>query len=104
MKKILLSISLVFFYLATIAQADSTARKPTLTLQQCVETALANNLDVLQSQLQMESSKREKAQAKLNLLPNIKASAGQPWSSGRIIAPYSTQPVTQNVNVGFRAV
>lgn len=98
MKKIFLSISLAFFYLATIAQADSTTRKPTLTLQQCVETALANNLDVLQSQLQMESSKIDKDQAKLNLLPNLNASAGQTWSSGRSIDPYSNQPVTQNVS------
>src|SRR5215470_8294549 len=98
MKKILLSISLIFFYLATIAQADSTARKPTLTLQQCVETALANNLDVLQSQLQMQSSKIDKDQAKLNLLPNLNGSAGQTWSQGRSIDPYSNQPVTQNVS------
>jgi len=98
MKKIFLSIGLVFLYLATIAQADTAARKQTLTLQQCVETALANNLDVLQSELQMESSKIDKDQAKLNLLPNINASAGQTWSQGRSIDPYSNQPVTQNVS------
>src|SRR6185295_10379656 len=98
MKKIFLSIGLVFLYFTTIAQADTAARKQTLTLQQCVETALANNLDVLQSELQMESSKIDKDQAKLNLLPNINASAGQTWSQGRSIDPYSNQPVTQNVS------
>jgi outer membrane protein len=99
MKKIFLSISVIFFCLATTAQADSTARSQNaLTLQQCVETALANNLDVLQSQLQMESSKIDKNQAKLNLLPSLNASAGQTWSQGRSIDPYSNQPVTQNVS------
>jgi outer membrane protein len=99
MKKIFLSISVIFFCLATMAQADSTARSQNaLTLQQCVETALANNLDVLQSQLQMESSKIDKNQAKLNLLPSLNASAGQTWSQGRSIDPYSNQPVTQNVS------
>jgi len=99
MKKIFLSISVIFFCLATKAQADSTARSQNaLTLQQCVETALANNLDVLQSQLQMESSKIDKNQAKLNLLPSLNASAGQTWSQGRSIDPYSNQPVTQNVS------
>lgn len=98
MKKIFLSITLIFFYLATIAQADSTNRKQILTLQQCVETALTNNLDVLQSQLQMQSSKIDKDQAKLNLLPSLNASAGQTWSQGRSIDPYSNQPVTQNVS------
>jgi len=99
MKKIFLSIGVIFFYLATIAQADTTVHgQNKLTLQQCVETALANNLDVLQSQLQMESSKIEKNQAKLNLLPNLNGSAGQTWSQGRSIDPYSNTPVTQNVS------
>ena len=99
MKKIFLSIGLIFFYLAMMAQADTTARgRNKLTLQKCVETALANNLDVLQSQLQMESSKIDKSQAKLNLLPNLNAIAGQTFSQGRSIDPYSNTPVTQNVS------
>ena len=99
MKKIFLSIGVIFFYLATIAQADTTVHgQNKLTLQQCVETALANNLDVFQSQLQMESAKIDKNQAKLNLLPNLNASAGQTFSQGRSIDPYSNTPVTQNVS------
>ena len=99
MKKIFLSIGLIFFYLAMMAQADTIAQgRNKLTLQKCVETALANNLDVLQSQLQMESSKIDKSQAKLNLLPNLNAIAGQTFSQGRSIDPYSNTPVTQNVS------
>jgi len=99
MKKIFLSIGVIFFYLATIAQADTTVHgQNKLTLQQCVETALANNLDVFQSQLQMESAKIDKNQAKLNLLPNLNASAGQTFSQGRSIDPCSNTPVTQNVS------
>src|SRR6185369_4562507 len=33
-----------------------------------------------------------------NLLPSLNASAGQTWSQGRSIDPYSNQPVTQNVS------
>jgi len=100
MKKLFLSIGLIFFsYLAMIAQADSAIQKQNIfTLQRCVETALTNNLDVLQSQLQMESSKINKDQAKLNLLPNLNATVGQTFSQGRSIDPYSNQPVTQNVS------
>ena len=99
MKKLFVSTGLIFFYIVTIAQADSTVRgKNVLSLQQCVETALTNNLDVLQSQLQVESSKIDKNQAKLNLLPNLNGSAGQTWSQGRSIDPYSNTPVTQNVS------
>src|SRR5580765_2177389 len=94
MKKIFLSIVVIFFCLAIRAQTDSTI----LTLRQCVETALANNLDVFQSQLQMESSKIDKSQAKLNLLPNLNANVGQTFSQGRSIDPYSNTPVTQNVS------
>ena len=99
MKKIFLSIVVIFFYLATIAQADTTVHgQNKLTLQQCVETALANNLDVFQSQLQMESAKIDKNQAKLNLLPSVNANIGQTFSQGRSIDPYSNTPVTQNVS------
>src|ERR1700749_4066372 len=92
MKKIFLSIVPIFIYSISIAQQSK------LTLQQCVETALTNNLDVLQSQLQMESSKINKDQAKLNLLPSLNATAGQTFSQGRSIDPYSNTPVTQNVS------
>src|SRR4029079_6418516 len=99
MKKIFLSIVVIFFCLATMAQTDSAIEKQNiLTLQRCVETALANNLDVFQSQLQMESSKIGKSQAKLNLLPSVNASVGQTFSQGRSINHYSNTPVTQNVS------
>ncbi len=69
-----------------------------LTLRQCIETGLANNLDVLQSQLQMQSDKINMNQAKLNLLPNLNGSVGQSFSQGRSIDPYSNSPVTQAVS------
>ena len=69
-----------------------------LTLQQCIETGLANNLDVLQSQLQMESNKINMKQARLNLLPDLNGTASQNFSQGRSIDPYSNSPVTQGVS------
>jgi outer membrane protein len=69
-----------------------------LTLQQCIETGLANNLDVLQSQLLMESDKINMKQARLNLLPDLNGFAAQNFSQGRSIDPYSNSPVTQGVN------
>jgi outer membrane protein len=92
MKRIFLSIALIFFYLMTEAQENK------LTLRQCIETGLANNLDVLQSQLQMESDKINANQAKLNLLPDLTGAASQTFSQGRSIDPYSNSPVTQGVS------
>jgi outer membrane protein len=69
-----------------------------MTLRQCIETGLANNLDVLRSQLQTQSDKITMNQQKLNLLPDLNAAAGQTWSQGRSIDPYSNSPVTQGVS------
>jgi len=99
MKKIFLSIALVFFYLLIEAQPDTASREENkLTLKQCRETGLANNMDVLQSQLQMESDKITMNQSKLNLLPSLNGSASQSFSQGRSIDPYSNSPVTQGVS------
>ena len=68
-----------------------------MTLQQCIETGLANNLEVLQSQLLMQSDEINMKQAKLNLLPDLNGSANQNFSQGRSIDPYSNSPVTQAV-------
>jgi outer membrane protein len=91
MKKIFFSVLLIVFYIVVAAQ-DS------LTLRQCIDTALANNLDVLQGQLQSQSNKIYMQQSKLNLLPNLNGSAGQDFSQGRSIDPYSNAPVTQSVS------
>jgi outer membrane protein len=92
MKKIFLSVSLIFLYLIVEAQENR------LTLRQCIETGLANNLDVLQSRLLMESDKITMKQAKFNLLPDLNGLASQTFSQGRSIDPYSNSPVTQGVS------
>ena len=69
-----------------------------MTLRQCVETGIANNFDVLQSQLQAESDKANWKQARMNMLPDLNASAGHNYNQGRSIDPYSNAPVTQSFN------
>jgi outer membrane protein len=99
MKRTSLTISLVFYCILVAAQNDTSMRPGnTLSLRQCIETGLKNNLDVLQSQLTMESDKINMNQAKLNLLPDLNGSASHSFSQGRSIDPYSNTPVTQNVS------
>lgn len=89
------------FILVTIAVLGISsygASQTKMTLRQCIETGLANNLDVLRSQLQMQSDKITMSQQKLNLLPDLNAQAQQTWSQGRSIDPYSNSPVTQGVS------
>ena len=95
MKRTFLTISFVFYCILLAAQNEQGNR---LTLKQCIETGLKNNLDVLESGLLMQSDKINMNQAKLNLLPDLNGSASQTFSQGRSIDPYSNTPVTQNVS------
>src|SRR5678815_4786817 len=80
----------------------------TMTLRQCIETGLANNLDVQQAHLQMQSDEANWKQSRLNVLPDLNASAGHSFNQGRSIDPFTNQPVTEsfsssnyNVNSGI---
>ncbi len=70
----------------------------TMTLKQCVETGIANNFDVLQRQLQAQSDEVNWKQAKLNMFPDLNASAGHSFNQGRSIDPFTNTPVTQSFN------
>lgn len=92
MKKIFLFIPIVFFYLFINAQEKK------LSLQQCVETALANNFDVLQNGLQMKTAEIDWKQSKLNLLPDLNGSATHGSNQGRSIDPFTNSYINQNVS------
>jgi outer membrane protein len=68
---------------------DSLAVGGALTLQQCVDIAIKNNLQVNQSNLQMQTNGVYYKQAKDNLLPTINISANQGINYGRSLNPYT---------------
>ncbi len=72
----------------------SNAQKP-WTLQQCVDTALANNRNVKQQSLIRKTKEIAYDQARKNLLPNLNGSAGQNWNFGRSLTVNNTY---QNIN------
>lgn len=76
--------------------AQNTGSK--LTLQQCVETGISNNLQVQQSGLQMQTDEINWKQAKLNMLPNLNGSAGHGINEGRSIDPFTNSYINQQVN------
>lgn len=55
------------------------------TLQQCIDLAIKNNLDVTQSELQMKSAKITWDQARENLLPTVGADLSHSFTQGRSI-------------------
>src|SRR5258705_7189397 len=68
------------------------------TLKQCVETAVTNNLQVKQSDLQMQTAEISWKQAKTNLLPSLSGFANHGINEGRGIDPTSNAFVNQQVN------
>jgi len=73
--KIFIIAGALFLTLAVSAQK-------TLTLQQCVDTALTNNRNVKQQALTRKTKEIAYQQARQNLLPNLNASANQNWNFG----------------------
>src|SRR6185295_17162861 len=93
MKRIFVCMALAMYLTVSFAQ-DSDS----LTLQQCIQTAIKNNLDVRQSELQMQTAEVFSAQARSNLLPAIFGNATHGINQGRSIDPYTNTYINQQVN------
>ena len=65
-------------------------------MQQCIETGIANNLDVLQTDLQVQADEISWKQAKLNRLPTLNGSAGYAIRAGRSIDPFTNTYINEN--------
>jgi outer membrane protein len=66
------------------AQENSNGTK-VWTLKECIDYALANNLDVQRSQYNVENAEINNTQAKMSLLPTANASATNGYNFGRSI-------------------
>jgi outer membrane protein len=71
-----------------------------LSLQECVQTAISNNLDVKQSGLSMERAAITWRQSKSNLLPNISGEVDHTLNQGRSIDLSSNSYVNQQNTSG----
>ena len=68
------------------------------TLQQCIDTALANYIPVKQSALNSEVADVNLKQSRMRLLPNLNANVNHGVNSGRSIDPFTNTYVNQSVN------
>lgn len=71
-----------------------------LTIKQCIDIAIRNNLLVQQSDVAKQTTGVYFKQSKDNLLPYIAASASQGESFGRSLNPYTYSYVNQQINTG----
>ncbi len=85
--------TIIFLLIAVFVNAQNK-----LTLKQAIETGIANNLDVNQSDLLMQKADIALKQSKLNMLPNLNASANHGTNQGRSIDPFSNAFINQNVD------
>jgi outer membrane protein len=67
------------------------------TLEDCVNYALENNLDINKQLFTVESNKAQLLQSRLNLLPNLNASASNGWSFGQSVDMYTNTFATDNM-------
>jgi len=87
-------LTLIFLSFAILSQAQ---QGNVLTLQQCLDIAIKNNLIVKQDALTAEQDRINFMQAKENLLPAITGSGSRDLTSGRALNPVNNTYITQSV-------
>src|SRR4051812_48310204 len=90
---ILKRITLSFLALFTMLFTAEAQQK--ITLQQAVDMALKNNLQIKQAQLSEALSDESVKQSRLALYPTLNASNSVNYSVGRIFDQLSGQPINQ---------
>lgn len=104
MRKI--TIGIVACMLICLITATGYAQNGTLSLKECVETALNNNIPVKQTGLLAEAAKADWTKAKANLLPDVNGNWGYGWNQGRAIDPFTNTYIDQQFsssNAGISA-
>ncbi len=101
--------SLLFFLVNALIISKSFCQDSTnqfYTLKQCFELAVANNVDVKNSQFQMQSDKVNLQLSKGNMLPFLSADISHGINQGRSINPFTNGYINQNIgfaNYGLNA-
>jgi outer membrane protein len=92
------TIVIYLFFIAFGFKSWAQDKTNSLSLRQCIETGIANNLPVQQSQLQSQSDEITWKQSKLDRLPNLNGSASQGINQGRSIDPFTNSYSNQQIN------
>ncbi|MEZ5014600.1 MAG: TolC family protein [Chitinophagales bacterium] len=86
----------IFFFIACLSPVFPVTGQTVLTLQQCVQVATENNLQLKQGAAGVEFSDRASAQSKLLLLPNLNLGSSYMWNFGYTIDPVTNLPLANN--------
>lgn len=83
--------------LCLLVITNASAQTVIYNLQQCIDTALANNIAIKQSGLIADAAKLNLKQSRANILPNLNANLDHGINTGRSIDPYTNTYVDQSV-------
>lgn len=104
MKRIFIATFISLASYACFAQIDTLKQEKQTppssvkwTLKQCIDYALANNLNVKRGMYTVESSEVDLRQAQFSRLPSVNGSASYGYSWGRGLDPVSNDFVTQEI-------
>jgi outer membrane protein len=87
--------ALMICYAVVSMSLNSMAQNTPLTLQQCVETAIANNVDVKTRDFQSQRERVNAKQGRDNLIPTLSGNIDHNLNTGRSINPYTNAYVEQ---------
>jgi len=94
MKRIILGLLML---LVGITTANSQTVKKIWSLEECINYALANNLQIKQQQLLVNVANEDLLQSKMNLLPNLNGGATHSYNYGQTVDRYTNQFATARV-------
>jgi outer membrane protein len=92
------------FFVTLFFPTSTMAQESKMSLKQCIDTALANNIQTKQAGLQVEAAEINVKQAKANLLPNVNGNYGYGFNQGRNVDPLTNSYINQQLtssNVGL---
>lgn len=90
-------IFIVFVLYSTGASGQDAVKMHPMNLEECIEYALKNNIQIKQSVLNTELSHINLVQSQANLLPSLNANASHSYNYGRTIDRFTNQFATQQV-------
>lgn len=89
----IIKYSLLLFCLAGFTRAGAQ-----FTLKQCIDSAIANNLELKQTELLMETARLDWKQARANMLPTLNGSVSHGINQGRSIDPFTNSFIDQRID------
>ncbi len=98
-KNSIILISITLLFLVFFAQAQDTTKQE-LSLSDCIQLALKNNLDVQKSGIQSEREHINLLQSRENMLPVINAGITHGINEGRSIDPNTNSYINQQLSYG----